>query len=105
MVTRFPRRHTSHQLAAESERFFRQCLPQAWVCDVPANDYGIDFRVGLVAEDQVRGRALLVQLKASATAKEGETVPVRLASSTYNYLWDMLDVALLVKYVAAENEA
>jgi hypothetical protein len=51
------------------------------------------------------GRALVVQLKASATARQTETLPVRLAVATYNYLWNMLEVAMLVKYIAAENEA
>ena len=105
MATNFPQRHPAHQLEAESIRHFRRCLPAAWTCDEPENDYGVDLRIGLVTGNQVDARTLVVQLKASASAPLGETVAVRLAVATYNYLMNMLEVAMLVKYVAAENEA
>lgn len=48
---------------------------------------------------------LLVQLKAStsATAQDYETIILK--TSTYNYLWDKLQVVMLVKYVEEENKA
>lgn len=101
----FPERPEAHQLATESECFFRAQLPREWTCDSPENDYGVDFRVGIVTDGKVRGRGLLVQLKSSAVAEEGEAVLVRLQVSTVNYLGEMLEVALLVKYVAADREA
>ena len=105
MATNLPQRHPTHQLEAESRLFFRNCLPQAWSCDQPQNDYGIDLRVGLVRDNHVTGRSFVVQLKASASSPHSETVPVRLNVATYNYLWNLLEVAMLVKYVAVDSEA
>jgi len=47
----------------------------------------------------------LVQLKSSqrASAKDSEAIVLRV--ETYNYLWDKLQVVMLVKYCEAENEA
>ena len=101
----FPQRPESHQLATESENFFRQSLPRSWTCDAVENDYGVDFRIGIVTDGRVTGKELLVQLKSSAAEGDGETVSLRLQTSTYRYVWDMLPVGLLVKYVAAEREA
>jgi hypothetical protein len=68
-------------------------------------DYGVDLRVDLFEAGAATGLELLVQLKSSAQASPGEYESVRLKVATYNYLWGKLQVAILVKYVAAENEA
>lgn len=105
MPTKLPQRHASHQLEEESNQFFRSCLPKDWTCDEPHNDYGIDLRVGLAESGYLNGQALVVQLKASSKAADGKGVRVRLSVSTLNYLRSVLEVAMLVKYVAAEKEA
>lgn len=105
MSPKLPERPESHQLADESERFFRNCLPREWICDAPAHDYGVDFHISLVSDGHVTGRILLVQLKSSNAEAEGKSVSLRLNVSTVNYLKDMLGVVLLVKYVASEKEA
>jgi len=105
MPPKLPQRHASHQLEEESNQFFRSCLPKDWTCDEPNNDYGIDLRVGLADAGYLNGQALVVQLKASSNAPEGTAVRVRLSTSTLNYLRSVLEVAMLVKYVAAEKEA
>lgn len=56
-------------------------------------------------EKHATGLELLVQLKASAKSSGRDTEAVELKISTYNLLWDKLQVAMLVKYVEAENEA
>ncbi len=53
----------------------------------------------------VNGQQLVVQLKASAEAAKGNSVAVIMEVSTLNYLRNMLEVALIVKYVASEREA
>lgn len=105
MVTSLPQRPEPHVLAERSEQYFRQCLPTDWICDKPASDYGIDLRVGLVADARVTSKALVVQLKATGAVPAGDHVATRLSVPTYNYLWNLLEVALLVRYVANENEA
>ena len=105
MATEFPKRPPQHQLADESVRFFRDSLPREWTSDEPKSDYGVDLRVGIARDGGVTGEALVVQLKASANTDVGEFVTVELAISTLNYLRNLLEVVLLVKYVASEGEA
>jgi len=105
MERAFPVRSESHQIEELSERFFRDSLPKNWVAEKPANDYGVDLRVDLFEGNQATGLELLVQLKASAKPTGGEAEAVQLKVATYNYLWDKLQVAMLVKYVESEGEA
>ncbi len=53
----------------------------------------------------LNGQQLIVQLKASEKAARGNSVAVTLEVRTLNYLRNMLEVALIVKYVATEREA
>ncbi len=101
----FPIRDESHQLEELSERFFRDALPKNWSAEKPTNDYGVDLRVDLFEGSKATGLELLVQLKASAKATGNETEVVRLKTTTYNLLWEKLQVAMLVKYVESEAEA
>jgi hypothetical protein len=105
MATEYPQRPPEHQLEAESSAFFLQHLPKGWVCDRPQHDYGVDLRVGLAQGGRVNGQQLVVQLKASAVAPPGQTVAIVLDVPTLNYLRGMLEVAVLVKYIAAEKAA
>lgn len=102
---KFPIRSESHQLEELSERFFRDRLPKNWAAEKPANDYGVDLRVDLFEGRHATGLELLVQLKASEESTEGESEVVRLKVSTYNLLWQKLQVAMLVKFVESEKEA
>ena len=45
-----------------------------------------------------------MQLKCSAKPSGGSTEAVSLKVSTYNLIWSKLQVAMLVKYIASENE-
>ena len=47
----------------------------------------------------------MIQLKASAKAPPGDAVSILLEVPTLNFLRHMLEVALVVKYVAEEREA
>ena len=102
---KFPQRPKEHQLEGESVAFVSGHLPPGWTCDRPQHDYGVDLRVGLAAQGQVTGQQRVVQLKASSDAEDGDTVAIRLDVSTLNLLRNMLEVAMLVKYSAAEREA
>ena len=77
----FPIRGETHQLEELSERFFRSALPRNWVCEKPAKDYGVDLRVDIFEGSSATGLELLVQLKASAKATEGDVDVVRLATA------------------------
>jgi Domain of unknown function (DUF4365) len=104
MTTNLPQRPVSHQLEELSERFFQQCLPKSWTMEKPRNDYGVDLRVEMFEENKATGRELLVQLKASAQPSSSESETVQLKVATYNLLWNKLQVAMLVKYIEAEQE-
>ena len=101
----FPIRSDSHQIEELSERFFRDSLPRNWTAEKPGNDYGVDLRVDMFERNQATGLELLVQLKASAEPTTSDSETVRLKTTTYNLLWEKLQVAMLVKYVESEKEA
>ncbi|MGX5732131.1 DUF4365 domain-containing protein [Pseudoxanthomonas beigongshangi] len=101
----YPQRPQAHQLEEASRRYFVQCLPANWASERPDNDYGIDLRVDMFEGNAATGLELLVQLKASERAADGDTESIDLRAATYNMLWDELQVAMLVKYCRAENEA
>ena len=105
MATTLPQRPRAHQLETESENYFRSALPLGWSCDKPQHDYGVDLRIGLASEGRIDGRQLIVQLKASEVAANHGSVAIQIETQTLQLLRDMLEVAMLVKYIAEEKEA
>ena len=105
MTAVYPQRPEAHQLEEASRRNFVQCLPANWASERPANDYGIDVRVDIFEGTAATGLELLVQLKASEQAADGDTESIDLRATTYNMLRDKLQVTMLVKYSRVENEA
>lgn len=103
-ITDFPLRPNSHQLEEISRRAFIASLPRNWACERFENDYGIDVRVDIFEEERATGLELLVQLKSSAQPSGGVNEEVSLKVSTYNLIWNKLQVAMLVKYVESEHE-
>jgi hypothetical protein len=101
----FPVRSKSHQLEELSERFLRTQLPTHWTCERLGPDYGIDLRVDIYEGHFATGLELLIQLKASQKSSAGKSVTVRLQTSTYNYLKNKLQIAMLVKFVRQNSEA
>ena len=102
---RLPLRPDSHQLEELSRRFFSRCLPKNWTWESLANDYGADLKVDLFEGQEATGLEVLVQLKSSSTAEGGDSEPMRLKTTTLNYLKDKLQVVMLVKFIESENEA
>lgn len=105
MATSYPKRPNTHQLEEQSKRYFISHLPSSWVCEKPENDYGVDLKVDIFEDQNATGMELLIQLKSSQTSNENEYETINLKTSTYNYLWDKLQVVMLVKFVAGENKA
>lgn len=101
----YPQRSTTHQLEEISERFLNNHLPRNWTSEKPKRDYGVDLKIDIFDETNAGGLELLVQLKATATGTNRTYETVRLSTSTYNYLWDKLQVVMLIKYVQSENKA
>lgn len=77
----------------------QNALPNNWVVEKPPNDYGVDLRVDIFEGELATGLELLVQLKSSQRASEGDSESISLRLATYNYLWDKLQVVMLVKFV------
>jgi hypothetical protein len=93
-------------LESKSMRYFESKLPEGWRPYKPEPDYGRDLVVELVVNGQAIGNDLIFQLKASDNPSgnpEYETVDLKV--STYNYLMNDVRVALIVKYIAQEDEA
>jgi len=105
MKRRYPVRPQAHNLEELSERFLEQALPRNWTSEKPEADYGVDLRIDIFEGEYPTGLELLIQLKASENSIEGENEQLRLKTATYNHLWDKLQVVMLIKYVAEENEA
>jgi hypothetical protein len=105
MQPRYPQRPHIHVLETISERFFEGCLPPSWTTRTTENDYGIDRYVDICAEQEASPLEFLVQLKSSEAESRGDTEIIQLKVSTYNYLWDKLQVVLLAKYCEEANEA
>jgi Domain of unknown function (DUF4365) len=105
MEKRYPQRANTHQLEELSERFLINSLPRNWRSDKPGGDYGVDQRVDIFEGEYATGLELLVQLKSSKTSQKSEFETVQLRTTTYNYLWDKLQVVMLVKYIEEDNEA
>ena len=66
---------------------------------------GVDLKVELFNGENATGMELLIQLKSSQAATDREYETIILKTSSYNYLWDKLQVVMLVKYVEEENKA
>ncbi len=105
MTPILPQRTNDHQIEEISERFFNQCLPKNWTSEKPKHDYGVDLKVELYDGQNATGMELIIQLKASRKKTHQEYETISLRTSTYNYLWDKLQVVMLVKYVEEENKA
>jgi len=105
MNRQFPTRTQAHNLEELSERFLNQCLPINWTSEKPEPDYGVDLRVDIFEGEDATGLELLIQLKASENATEGENETVQLRTVTYNHLWGKLQVVMLIKYVQEEHAA
>ena len=105
MKKKYPIRPKTHTLEELSIRYFISCMPQYWTAFKPPNDYGIDLYVDIFEGTSATGLELLIQLKASQIGSHIETEKVSLKVSTYNFLKDKLQVVMLVKYIAIENEA
>ena len=102
----YPNRHPSHSLEEKSVNFFKRHLPAEWNTTASSRDYGIDLSVEIAENNVYKGLELIIQLKASnqSNAKlnfERQELKV----STYNYLWENLRVAMLIKYIEDEDEA
>lgn len=106
MPKKYPIRDNNHTLEESSKRFFHSHLPVNWTAHKPEADYGIDVIVDIFEGQFATGLELLVQLKASEKSNERDVEIIDdLKVSTYNFLFDKLQVVLLVKYVRAENQA
>ena len=106
----FPERYFTHTLERKSFDYFRACLPNDWTINKPDEDYGQDFQVEICEDGRLKGLELIFQLKSSEKSEsEGDEEidyeRVTLEIPTYNYLMRNLRVAVIVKYIASENEA
>lgn len=103
-MKKFPKRHKNHVLESKSEKFFLDHLPEDWIAEKPV-DYGIDYKVEIIIDEEVTGQNFSVQLKAHAKLKDDGLICVSLARSTVNYYLARLEPILIICYIKENNEA
>ena len=100
-----PERPNNHILETESSKFFQNQVPNDWYIDKPDHDYGIDFNVNIVINNQVTGLNFSVQLKSTKSSKNKDSVSITLKHSTLGLFNTRLEPILLVTYIQDEKKA
>lgn len=100
-----PNRHNNHILETESNKFFNFQVPNEWYVDKPEHDYGIDYIVNIVTNNQVTGLSFSVQMKSKIQEKNDDFAVISLKHSTLGLFNTKLEPVLLVAYVQDEKEA
>lgn len=100
-----PVRHANHILESKSKRFLESNLPNEWVFNVPSSDYGIDYNIDIVINNQVTGLNFSIQLKGTASNKKIDHAKVSLKHSTLSFYNGRLEPVMLIQFIEQENEA
>jgi tetratricopeptide (TPR) repeat protein len=100
-----PVRHSSHILETKSRKFFEAQLPDDWIFNIPANDYGLDYHIEVVLKNEVTGLNFSVQLKSRKTKVNKPYCSASLKHSTLNYFHVRLEPVMLISFVEEEQEA
>lgn len=100
-----PNRHNNHILETESNKFFNNHVPNEWFIDKPDHDYGIDFAVNIVLNNQVTGLSFSVQLKSKIKEIYTKSSSIKLKHSTLGLFNTKLEPVLLIVYVQVDKEA
>lgn len=100
-----PIRHKNHILETESNKFFENCLSNEWYAEKPGYDYGIDYNVSIVINNQVTGLNFSVQIKSTEKEESQQYVPISLKKSTLGLFQARLEPILLIAYVQEDKEA
>jgi tetratricopeptide (TPR) repeat protein len=100
-----PIRHSTHILETESSKFFNNCIPNDWYVDKPNHDYGLDYNVNIVINNQVTGFNFSVQLKSTGKEKNKDSASITINHSTLSLYNTRLEPVFLVIYVQDEKEA
>lgn len=100
-----PNRHNNHILETESSKFFIFQVPNEWYIDKPEHDYGIDYLVNIVTNNQVTGLSFSVQLKSKIKDNNDDSTIISIKRSTLGLFHTKLEPVLLIAYVQEEKEA
>jgi hypothetical protein len=101
MTKRLPRRPRAHVLETLSRQHVEGVFPPEWVCRRVEDDYGLDMRVEIVADEEVTGLEFSVQLKATDRLKiSGNDVLHRCDVSTAQYFLHRSELVMYVVYDA-----
>ncbi|MCZ4696437.1 DUF4365 domain-containing protein [Ancylomarina euxinus] len=100
-----PNRHNNHILETESNKYFNFQVPNEWYTDKPEHDYGIDYTVNIVSNNQVTGLSFSVQLKSKLKETNDNSATIILKHSTLGLFNTKLEPVLLVAYIQEDKEA
>lgn len=101
-----PRRPRTHTIEDESERHFRQAVPEVWVVRKLNPDYGIDLTVEVFGETgHSTPFSFHVQLKATDEEDVGMALrSVRFPRELAEYYWSLPIPVLIVRYHAPSEQ-
>lgn len=94
----YPKRPKSHVVGDSAVDIFTSACPKAWIVHPIASDYGLDLRVELATDGEVRGDEFFVQVKGtqSVSTDSDGFAHVQVAQSTINYWLGKLHPTMVV---------
>jgi tetratricopeptide (TPR) repeat protein len=98
------KRPRQHVLEDESRNALRIFLPSEWIIRDIKPDYGIDMEVEIVEDDEVTGKVIWVQLKATENKKPNQkTIPFSITTKHLKYYESCQLPVLIIYYIKSIN--
>jgi len=101
------KRPRSHEIDEQAQRCFQRALPLGWIVRTHDPDYGSDFEVEIVENEEVTGLTFLVQLKGTASLRSirhDTAVSFALETKHLVYYVDRVRRPVLLVVVDVEEE-
>jgi hypothetical protein len=92
------KRPRQHILEDESILAFKQLLPEGWVANEFAKDYGKDIQVEIFRNGNATGNMFITQLKATDATIKNDLITVTMKKDHLNYFSSITTTVLLVFY-------
>ena len=93
-----PQRHDNHILDTKAKKFLEVNIPDEWVYNIPANDYGLDYQVDICVDKQLTGLNFSIQLKGHEKSSHKNYAKAVLKHSTISYYKVRLEPIMIVVY-------
>ena len=101
----YPKRPQQHVLDSAASKYLERYIPDEWVSESIKNDYGLDYTIGIVKDEDVLGPNFSIQLKGQAKSIGTEEAKVQVKKSTVNYWNGRFEPTLIVIYCKKDDQA